>query len=326
MQLTGLERLSEEGLAGLGGDRLAQIAERAAYHGVSTGDARYIILANMVAAIDRWWDEYAERGGIDARAFREVSESLRTSLPAILVMDDPGGAAVAAASLQEAVDAQMREPSGALATGARSDEEVAAAIAELLLRTREAVAFADEKPFRFASGLASPIYVDCRRLVTDPVTRGVVVEALAQAVTDSGSTAVVGVATGGMPWASWVASKLSLPFGYVRAEAKDRGRARSIEGDLDVSRSVAVVEDLVTTGGSSIRCVQSLREAGFDVACLLSVFSYELEVAGAAMRNAGVEFGYLCGVRQLLETARAGGLVDGSVLLRVGEWLGESDR
>jgi orotate phosphoribosyltransferase len=184
------------------------------------------------------------------------------------------------------------------------------ATAALLLDAR-AVMLNLESPFLYASGILSPIYCDNRVLISDPERRELIVDGLEALAVGLAPTAnvVAGTATAGIPWAAWIADRLRLPMVYVRAAAKEHGRGQRIEGRLPERPVSIVVEDLVTTGGSSLSSVDALREAGAEVAGIVAIFSYGLRKADDTLAAAGVPLRTLTGLRDLLPVAEETGYV-----------------
>ncbi len=168
--------------------------------------------------------------------------------------------------------------------GAREDE-----IARLLLEIG-AVSFSPKEPYTWASGVRSPIYCDCRRIMSFPDARRVIEDAWAQLVREhwTGVQEIVGVATGGVPHAALVAERLGLPMAYVRAKAKDHGLGKRIEGVLPPQTRTVVLEDLVSTGGSLLETLGTLSSEGAQVIGASAIFSYDLEVAHTGFSQAGV--------------------------------------
>jgi len=160
-------------------------------------------------------------------------------------------------------------------------------IAGLLLKTR-AVTLSPAKPFTWASGIKSPIYTDNRILLSCPAERRKVVSAFTDAVKrECGEFDVVaGVATSGIPWAAWVAEAFGKPLVYVRGEKKDHGKGNVVEGRLKRGQKAVVIEDLVSTGGSSVAAVEGAREAGTEVTHCVAIFTYGLQKAKDAFRAA----------------------------------------
>ncbi len=157
-------------------------------------------------------------------------------------------------------------------------------------------------PIRFRSGILSPIYCDNRLLLGHPVHRRRVAAAMADVIRGLGDgvEGIVGTATAGIPHAAWVADRLELPMVYVRAEAKEHGAGRQIEGGSVEGRRFVVVEDLITTGGSSLRTISAMREAGGEVSHCAAIFSYGFREADEAFRSAGCTFSSLTGFDALL--------------------------
>ena len=151
-------------------------------------------------------------------------------------------------------------------------------VARNLLKIK-AVFLRPNEPFTWASGIKSPIYCDNRLTLSFVDTRKVVEEGLAQIIKEHYPTAevIMGTSTAGIPHAAYVSEILSLPMGYVRGGAKDHGRGNQIEGVVPVGKNVVVIEDLISTAGSSIEVVNILREAGCNVLGIASIFTYNLE-------------------------------------------------
>ena len=151
-------------------------------------------------------------------------------------------------------------------------------VARNLLKIK-AVFLRPNEPFTWASGIKSPIYCDNRLTLSFVDTRKVVEEGLAQIIKEHYPTAevIMGTSTAGIPHAAYVSEILSLPMGYVRGGAKDHGRGNQIEGVVPVGKNVVVIEDLISTAGSSIEVVNILREAGCNVLGIASIFTYNLK-------------------------------------------------
>ena len=151
--------------------------------------------------------------------------------------------------------------------------------AKMLLEV-EAVRFMTDKPFIFTSGRASPVYTDCRRLISFPRVRSTLIDfACATIMRDAGFEqfdAVAGGETAGIPFAAWMADRLGLPMLYVRKKAKGFGRNAQIEGHLVEGQRVLLVEDMTTDGGSKVNFCNALREAGAKVDHVLVFFFYDI--------------------------------------------------
>lgn len=159
-------------------------------------------------------------------------------------------------------------------------EQTAAKIASMLLQI-EAIKLSVEKPFTWSSGWKSPIYCDNRLSLSYPDVRRAIKEGLVAAIKENYFTAevIAGVATAGIPQATLVAEELDLPLVYVRSRPKDHGMENLIEGRIVRGQRCVVVEDLVSTGGSSLKAVRALRDGGFNVIGMVSVFNYGFDVA-----------------------------------------------
>jgi orotate phosphoribosyltransferase len=167
-----------------------------------------------------------------------------------------------------------------------------------------AVRLSPRAPFTWASGLRAPIYCDNRQLLGLPDLRSAVREALAARARTRSPTLVAGTSTAGIPWATLVADVMDLPLAYVRPDPKRHGMGRQVEGPPVQGQRVVLVEDLVSTGGSSLRCVQALRGEGAEVLEVLALFSYGLPQAEAAFRAAAVPLQVLATFEDLV--ARGG--------------------
>ena len=169
-------------------------------------------------------------------------------------------------------------------------EQLEQTIARDLLSIR-AVFFRPEEPFTWASGILSPVYCDNRLTLTAPRVRTDVEEGLAQIIREEYPQAEVlmGTATAGIAHAAITAHLMNLPMGYVRSGAKDHGRQNRIEGSLQPGQRVVVVEDLISTGGSVLETVETLREAGARVEGVVSIFTYNMQKGLERLAAAGVK-------------------------------------
>lgn len=182
--------------------------------------------------------------------------------------------------------------------------------AEKLLAV-EAVKLQPEQPFTWASGWKSPFYCDNRKTLAFPALRGFVKLELSRLVAEKypQAEAVVGVATGAIAQGALVADELGLPFAYVRSKPKDHGMANLIEGDLKPGMKVVVVEDLISTGGSSLKAVEALRAHGCEVLGMVASYTYGFPVAEQAFAAAGVELSTLTNYEAVVEVALATGYI-----------------
>ena len=179
------------------------------------------------------------------------------------------------------------------------------AIAEHLLSIK-AVSLKPNDPFTWSSGLKSPIYCDNRLTMSYPSVRKEIAQGLAELIQENfpDANVIAGTATAGIPHAAWVSEILDLPMVYVRSSAKGHGKGNQIEGIVQEGDKVVVVEDLISTGGSSIKCVRALREAGCVVRGVVSIFTYELEKASAAFMEEDVPYFSLTDFTTLTEVAK----------------------
>ena len=168
-----------------------------------------------------------------------------------------------------------------------------------------AVFLRPEEPFTWASGIKSPIYCDNRLILSAPAARAVVEQAIADTVRARFPEAgmLMGTSTAGIAHAAIAATILGLPMGYVRGEAKTHGRNNRIEGRCDKGTKVVVIEDLISTAGSSLEVVEALREAGADVLGIVSIFTYGMQKGLDRMAAAGVTNWSLSNLDALVEVA-----------------------
>lgn len=183
-----------------------------------------------------------------------------------------------------------------------------------------AVRLSPKSPFTWASGLKSPIYCDNRQLLGFPALRSQIKAALAERTLESKPTLVAGTSTAGIAWAAFVADALGLPMAYVRPEPKKHGMARQVEGPHADGHKVVLIEDLISTGGSSIKCVEALRHEDAEVLEVLALFSYGLPQAEEAFRTAGVKLRVLATFDDLSRRAQEKGLLDIQDQASLAEW------
>ena len=176
--------------------------------------------------------------------------------------------------------------------------------------------------FTWASGIKSPIYCDTRLTISDPVIRKQLAKGLAQSIQEffPGTEVVAGTATAGIPHAAWVSDILELPMVYVRSKAKEHGRGNQIEGKYAPGQKVVVVEDIVSTGGSSITAVEALRAAGCEVLGVVCVYTYNLPKAEEAFEAAGVKYVSLTNFDHLVEAANESGAISQEQIPFLKEW------
>ena len=179
-------------------------------------------------------------------------------------------------------------------------------------------------PFTWASGLRSPIYCDNRQLMGYPPVRDQIVEALVARSAALAPTLIAGAATAGVPWAAMVADRLKLPLAYVRPTPKNHGMGRQVEGPLAKGHCAVLIEDLISTGMSSLRCAEALRAEGAEVPAVLALFSYGLPQAEAAFAAARIDIAVLSSFEVLSVEAESRGIVDiaGSAALK--DWRADT--
>lgn len=185
-----------------------------------------------------------------------------------------------------------------------------------------AVSLSPEKPFTWASGLRSPIYCDNRLTLSYPAVRRAISDGFVAALARHGlgPAVVVGTATAGIPHAAWLAERLDLPMAYVRSKPKEHGRGNQVEGRIEAGQGVVVVEDLVSTGLSSVGVVDALKAAGARVLAVLAIFSYGLPDAEAAFARAGVPLHTLTTFDTLLDVALSQNLLSPDLIESLRTW------
>jgi len=184
------------------------------------------------------------------------------------------------------------------------------AVAEKLLQV-QAVRLSPDQPFTWASGWKSPIYCDNRKVLSFPYIRDFIKSELCNAVFEiyPGAEMLAGVATAGIAWGAMAADQLKLPYIYVRPKPKEHGLGNQIEGDFKKGMKVVVIEDLVSTGKSSLQVVDVLRDAGLEIEGMVSIFTYGFPAADEAFAQAGVKLSPLTNYPTLIELAIEKGVV-----------------
>lgn len=158
-----------------------------------------------------------------------------------------------------------------------------------------AVTFSRKRPFKFDSGILSPVYVDNRYLISYPKERAVVLKALISLIKAKTGLfdVVAGVATAGIPHAAWIAQELNLPMIFVRSKPKEHGKSNQVEGRLKKGQRVLVVEDLISTAGSSARVIKAIRDKGGVVTDLIAIYSHNLKESKDNLEKIKVKAHYL---------------------------------
>ncbi|OPX04578.1 orotate phosphoribosyltransferase [Geobacillus sp. LEMMY01] len=185
-----------------------------------------------------------------------------------------------------------------------------------------AVALQPNEPFTWSSGLKSPIYCDNRLTLAYPDVRRLIAAGLAELIRTQFPEAdlIAGTATAGIPHAAWVSERLGLPMCYVRSQAKAHGKGKQIEGQAEPGQRVVVIEDLISTGGSSLAAVRALKEAGCEVLGVAAIFTYGLEKAKQAFAEENLPAYTLTDYNTLIETAVRLGAVSEHDLATLRKW------
>jgi orotate phosphoribosyltransferase len=183
-----------------------------------------------------------------------------------------------------------------------------------------AVRLSPREPFTWASGMKAPIYCDNRQLLGVPALRGEIADTLAVRAAELKPTLIAGTSTAGIPWAALVAERLGLPMSYVRPEPKKHGMGRQVEGPNTRGHRVVLLEDLISTGGSSLKCVEGLRAEGAEVLEILALFSYGLPPAERAFQDAKVALRVLATFEELAARAEIKGILQGDDRASLTEW------
>lgn len=202
-----------------------------------------------------------------------------------------------------------------------SFDDAAFKVAEFLLQIK-AVKLQPEKPFTWASGLKSPIYCDNRKTLSYPKIRTYIRQQFVETINEhfAKPDVIAGVATGGIALGALVAQEMGLPFVYVRSEAKKHGLTNMIEGEIEKGQSVVVIEDLISTGGSSLKAVEALREKGCDVKGMVAIFTYGFDEAEANFKKAKCRVETLSNYTKLVNAAVEKEYVDEKSLKSLNEW------
>ena len=200
-------------------------------------------------------------------------------------------------------------------------QKLSTRFAQMLLNVK-CIKVQPEAPFTWASGWLSPFYCDNRKTLAYPDVRTFVKEQLARIVSEKypQATAIAGVATGAIAQGALVADALGLPMCYVRSKAKDHGMGNLIEGTLPEGAKVVVVEDLISTGGSSLKAVEALRAAGFEILGMVASYTYGFPVAAEAFKAADVELTTLTNYEAVVQAALASGYIEEKHIPMLAEW------
>lgn len=185
-----------------------------------------------------------------------------------------------------------------------------------------AVHLRPDQPYTWTSGIKSPIYCDNRLTMSHPAVRRKIAAAFAATIRERFPEVevIAGTATAGIPHAAWVSELLDLPMIYVRDKAKGHGRQNQIEGSLTQGQKVVVIEDLISTGGSSLKAAQVIQAQGGSVLGVVAIFSYQFSDAEALFNEAGIPYTTLSHYTALLEAARECGVISSEQETLLTEW------
>lgn len=192
-------------------------------------------------------------------------------------------------------------------------------LARILLEA-QAVQIDVAHPFTFASGIKSPVYCDNRRILAFPQQRQFVSECFVKRIDAAGTDIIAGVATAGIPWACFVGTLLQKPVAYVRAAAKEHGTRSAVEGAAVKGKRVVLIEDLISTGKSSIAAVKTLKEAGAHSVSLKALFSYQFETARIHFENENCPFESLSNFTALITLLQTEGRLRAEDVQAALEW------
>jgi len=194
-------------------------------------------------------------------------------------------------------------------------------VAETLLNLN-AVMLRTKPPFRWVSGILSPIYTDNRLLMSYPKERDFIVNSFVKMLKKEKIKfdAFAGTATAGIPWAAWISQKLKKPMIYVRSEAKEHGKENLVEGKIEEGKVYVVVEDLISTGSSSMNTINAVREKNGVVEDCIAIFTYELDKAKNNFEAANVKLHTLTTFTNLIKTAIQKKYIEKSELEHIMDW------
>lgn len=194
-------------------------------------------------------------------------------------------------------------------------------LAEYLLQIK-AIQLNTQNPFTWTSGIKSPVYCDNRKLLSYPEVRNFVKDGLISLVNEyfPQTECIAGVATAGIPHGAILADALELPFIYVRSKPKEHGLTNTIEGDLKHGQRVLVLEDTISTGGSSLKAVEDLRAAGAEVSGMIAIYKYGFESAKQKFEDAGIVLKTLTNYDFLIRVAVQGGYISKEELETLNAW------
>lgn len=189
-----------------------------------------------------------------------------------------------------------------------------------LLLNQKAVFLRPNEPFTWASGIKSPVYCDNRLLISSVEARDIVIKAFCSEIKNLNVDSIAGTATAGIPWASWIAHELRLPLIYVRSSSKDHGRQNAVEGFAPSGSKTVLIEDLISTGKSSVAAAKKLQEQGIKVERVISIFSYGFPQVAEVFKKENLPFDSLSSFEVLAQVAYDNKVLDSQDLNLVLEW------
>ena len=194
-------------------------------------------------------------------------------------------------------------------------------ISEILLKAN-AVVLRTNPPFRWASGILSPIYTDSRLLMSYPKEREIIVNSFVKMIKQNKikCDGFAGTATAGIPWAAWLAQKMEKPMIFVRSESKDHGKENKAEGIIESGKNYVVVEDLISTGSSSLNTINAVREKGGIAKNCIAIFTYELAKSESNFESVNVKLDTLTNFTNLMKTAADKKYIKRSELGHIMDW------
>lgn len=202
--------------------------------------------------------------------------------------------------------------------------DVSKKVAKILLELK-AVTLSPKHPYKYASGIISPVYTDCRVLMAYPKQRRQIRDLYIEAIKNSRIPydLIAGTATAGIPHAAWIADKLNLPMVYVRGKAKDHGKENLVEGIIKPGQKAIVIEDLVSTGESAINSVKAIKNAGAEITHVFSIITYGIGKADENFKNEGLELISLTDFQKVVEEAQKMGYVNDKETAIILEWVSD---
>ncbi|UCZ51794.1 orotate phosphoribosyltransferase [Bacillus shivajii] len=194
-------------------------------------------------------------------------------------------------------------------------------IADLLLKIK-AVSLSPNEPYTWSSGIKSPIYCDNRLVMSYPEERGAIIDAFVNLIKEKfpETEVIAGTATAGIPHAAWISDRLNLPMVYIRSKAKGHGKENLIEGTFKEGQRILVIEDLISTGGSSLQAADAVKASGGIVTGVCSIFTYELPKASDAFQQKQVPYYSLTTFSKLLNVALSNHSISEQEYLLLEKW------